>query len=65
MTLVGAFAREIGVTLLDGLLAVPVPKAFIAATVNVYDTPFIKPVSWIGLEVPVATIFPGEETTTY
>ncbi len=33
--LVGAFATDIGVTLLDGLLTGPVPIALTAATVNV------------------------------
>ena len=32
-----------GVTAFDGLDAGPVPAAFVAVTVNVYDVPFVRP----------------------
>ena len=39
-----------GVTALDALDAGPVPTAFVAVTVNVYDVPLVKPVTvWLVL----------------
>ena len=43
----------------------PVPAAFIAATVNVYDVPFVSPAIVIGELVPLAVRLPGLEVTTY
>jgi hypothetical protein len=40
-----------GVTAFDGLDAGPVPTAFVAVTVNVYDVPLVKPVTvWVVLD---------------
>jgi hypothetical protein len=52
-----------GVTLLLAALAGPVPLAFVAVTVNVYAVPFVKPVTVIGEDAPVAVIPPGLEVT--
>ena len=41
------------------------PLALVAVTVNVYAIPFVKPVTTIGEDDPVAVIFPGEEVTVY
>jgi hypothetical protein len=54
-----------GVTLFDAELSAPYPTAFWAATVNVYDVPFVKPVIVIGDDDPVAVIPPGEDVTRY
>ena len=46
-------------------LAVDVPFAVVAVTVNVYAVPFVKPVTVIGLDEPVPVMLPGEEVTVY
>ena len=53
------FVIAAGVTLFDTADAGPVPVptgpgAFVAVTVNVYAVPFVKPVTVMGLIVPVA-----------
>lgn len=53
----------IGTTAFDALLAVPVPIALYAATVNVYVVPFVKPGTVIGLFVHVTTILPVLDVT--
>jgi len=40
------------------------PFSFVATAVNVYDVPFVKPVTVTG-EVPVAVILPGLDVTVY
>jgi len=42
-----------------------IPDAFVAVVVNVYDVPFVRPVTIIGLVVPVAVIPPGLEVMVY
>ena len=63
VTLLGAFGIVAGTTELlvpeDG----PVPTPFVAVTVNVYVTPFVKPVIVIGDEPPVALNPPILEVT--
>jgi hypothetical protein len=54
-----------GVTLLDAADAGPVPIALVAVTVKVYVVPFVKPVTVIGLDAPVAVMLPGLEVTVY
>jgi hypothetical protein len=39
--------------------------ALVALTVKVYSTPFVSPVTSIGLAVPVAVWPPGEAVTVY
>jgi stage V sporulation protein SpoVS len=52
-----------GVTEDEALEVVPVPTALVATTVKVYAVPFVRPVTVIGEDVPVAVIPPGEEVT--
>jgi hypothetical protein len=42
-----------------------VPLVFVAVAVNVYEVPFVNPVTTIGLEDPVAVILPGLEVIVY
>jgi hypothetical protein len=42
-----------------------VPTAFVAVTVNVYDTPLVKPVTIKGEAPPVAVKPPGLDVTVY
>jgi hypothetical protein len=52
-----------GVTALDALDAGPVPAAFVAVTVNVYDVPLLKPVTvWVVLD-PADVNPPGLDVT--
>jgi hypothetical protein len=64
-TLVGAPGTVAGVTALDAEEADPVPIAFVAVTVNVYETPLVRPVIVIGESLPLAVIPPGLEVTVY
>jgi hypothetical protein len=54
-----------GVTELLALDAVLVPIEFVAVTVNVYAVPFVRPVTVIGDEPPVAVNPPVFELTVY
>ena len=40
-------------------MAAPVPTEFVAVTVKVYDVPLVRPVTVIGLALPVAVLPPG------
>jgi hypothetical protein len=62
-TLVGAPVTVAGVTAADALLAALVPASFVAVTVNVYEVPFVSPVTTKGLPAPVAVAPPGEAVT--
>ena len=42
-----------------------VPDAFVAVAVKVYDIPFVRPITKIGLDKPDAVIPPGDEVTVY
>ena len=59
----GAPGTVAGVTAADAVEAALVPVALVAVTVNVYAVPLVKPVTVIGLEVPVAVILPGLDVT--
>ena len=48
---------------LEAAEAVPVPAVFVAVTVKVYGVPFVRPVTTMGLAVPVAVPPPGAEVT--
>jgi hypothetical protein len=61
----GTVAVPEGVTLLDRADAGPVPIALVAVTVKVYAVPLVKPVTVIGLTVPVAVSPPGLEVAVY
>ena len=56
---------DVGVTLFDGADASPTPCPFVAATVKVYAVPLVRPVTVIGLAVPVAVLLPDVEVTVY
>jgi hypothetical protein len=43
-----------GVTADDALDVVPVPTELVATTENVYAVPFVRPVTVMGVDVPVA-----------
>src|SRR5712691_6817563 len=58
---VGAPGTVAGVTALEAADAGPVPTALVAVTVNVYLSPLDRPVTVIGLAVPVATWPPRAE----
>jgi hypothetical protein len=55
----------VGVTLFDGAEAGPVPAAFLAVTVNVYDVPFVKPKTVSGPDDPMAIFPSGLDVTVY
>jgi hypothetical protein len=64
-TPVGAFGTPTGITDDDAVEAEPVPDALVAVTVNVYETPFVRPVT---VQVVVAVAHwnePGDEVTLY
>ena len=52
--IIGASDTVTGVIELLEAEAEPIPTAFVAVTVNVYATPFVKPVMVIGELPPVA-----------
>ena len=54
---------EAGVTELDAAEALPVPAPLVAVTVNVYVTPFVRPVTVIGELEPVLVAPNGFEVT--
>jgi hypothetical protein len=61
---VGASGTVAGVTGIVEVEAAPVPAALVAVTVNVYEVPFVSPVTVIGEEVPVP-VPPGLPITVY
>jgi hypothetical protein len=61
--IVGAVGGPVGVTALDAAEGAPVPALFVAVTVNWYAVPLLKPVTKIGLELPVTAMPPGDEVT--
>lgn len=52
-----------GVTLFEGKDSEPLPTAFVAWTVKLYDVPLVKPVTVIGLADPLAVSPPGVDVT--
>ena len=63
--LVGAPGTVAGVTAADTLDDTLSPTAFVATTVNVYAVPFVKPLTTIGLDAPLAVAPPGDAVTVY
>jgi len=61
----GAPGNAAGLTARERAEAGPVPTAFVALTVKVYDVPFVRPVTTIGLVRPVAILDPGLDVTVY
>jgi hypothetical protein len=61
--IVGAPGTVAGVTPFDAADAAPVPSAFVAATVNVYAVPFVRPATVIAVHgaVHVPVMAPGDE----
>ena len=59
--MVGAPGTVTGVTAFEAADAAPVPAELVAVTVKVYDVPFVRPVTVIGLALPVAVLPPGFE----
>jgi hypothetical protein len=64
VTLVGAPGGPVGLTVLDGADAEPVPIAFVAVTVKVYAVPLVSPVT-VAVRAPVVLDVnpPGEDVT--
>jgi hypothetical protein len=62
---VGAPGTVCGITPVAGADAGPVPAEFVAATLNEYKVPFVRPPTVIGLEEPVAVCPPGDALTVY
>lgn len=61
--IVGASGTVAGVTELLAVEDALVPRALVAVTVKVYATPFVRPVTTIGEEPPVAVKPPILEAT--
>jgi hypothetical protein len=62
-TLRGALGGPTGVTVPGAVAEGPVPTAFTAATLHVYDVPFVRPDTITGLDVPVIETVPGLQVT--
>ena len=60
-----AYAGTTGVTADDAEDATPVIPPAEADTVNVYEVPFVRPVTTIGELEPLAVMLPGDEVTVY
>ena len=61
-TLVGASATVRGDTAAETIEAVPVPTLFVALTRNVYEVPFVKPVTVALADVDVPSANVAHET---
>jgi hypothetical protein len=55
----GAAGTATGVRALEALEVLPVPALFVAVTVNVYDVPFVRPVTAHDVEAVVHVAPPG------
>ena len=62
-TPVGTPGTVAGTTAPDAVDAEPVPAAFVAVTVNVYEVPFVRPVTVQLVVVDVHVDPPGDEVT--
>ncbi len=65
VTPVGAPGTVAGVTAFDAADAAPVPTAFVAVTVKVYDVPLTRPVTTIDVHgaAQLAVTLPGLDVT--
>lgn len=61
--IVGAPGGPVGVALAEALEEGLVPALFVAVTVNVYAVPLVKPLTPMGLALPVPTLPPGLAVT--
>ena len=61
----GGFGSVERVTEFEGDDDAPVPTAFVAVTVKVYDTPLVSPVTVMGDAVLLLANPPGFEVTVY
>ena len=61
--LIALMRQEDGVTEFEAELATLLPTAFVAVTVKVQAVPLVRPVTVIGLAVPVPVKAPGLEVT--
>ena len=64
-TAVGAPGVVDGIPTGETAEAEPVPDAFVAVTVNVYETPFVRPVTPQYPALVVQVKPPGDEVTVY
>jgi len=63
-TLVGAPGTVAGITAAEAVESADVPEAFVAVTLNVYQTPFVRPVTTqVRAPVVVHVRAPGVEVT--
>jgi hypothetical protein len=65
LTAVGAPGTVEGTTAAEADEAAPVPDAFVAVTVNVYEVPFVRPVTVHDVVAVVHVNEPGEDVTVY
>jgi acyl-coenzyme A thioesterase PaaI-like protein len=65
LTAVGAPGTVDGVAAAEAIEAAPVPETFVAVTVNVYDVPFVRPVTVHDVVAVVQVNEPGEDVTVY
>ena len=63
LTAVGAPGTVAGTTAADADEAAPVPDAFVAVTVNVYEVPFVRPVTVHEVDTVEHVNEPGVEVT--
>jgi len=61
--IVGASGTVAGVTEFDGADSRLLPTELVAWAVNLYDAPFDRPATMIGLDVPEAEAPPGDAVT--
>ncbi len=54
-----------GTTAADAVEAAPVPDAFVAVTLNVYEVPFVRPVTVHEVVAVVHANEPGDDVTVY
>ena len=62
-TAVGAPGAVAGIAAADATDAAPLPAEFVAVTVNVYDVPFVRPVTTQEVDALVQVNDPGVEVT--
>src|SRR4051794_24141251 len=65
LTAVGASGTPEGTTALEATETGPSPTALWATTRNVYEVPLVRPLTTMGLLVPLPGWFSGVEVTVY
>ena len=61
--MIGAPGSVAGAMELEAAEAAPLPAVFVAVTLKLYGVPLVRPVTTMGLAVPVAVKPPGAEVT--